>query len=146
MRPVYCSELGILEEFNKAAVEVKQLCGSSVHYHLGLAQRSAHDLTRGEYSHNDKNIINKTQCKNPESCTTINCGSRYQVPVYFHPSQQVLKSYKRATNMKWRLRAVGRGIQPEAKLIEAIRDDQTRRGSRSRPNSLLMTSKASTSG
>ena len=46
MRLVYCCELGILEEFNKAAVEVKQLCGSPVHYHTGFGTKK-HTTLRG---------------------------------------------------------------------------------------------------
>jgi hypothetical protein len=47
MRPVYCCGLGILEEVDKATVEVKQLCGSSVHYHARLGTKDVHTTLRG---------------------------------------------------------------------------------------------------
>jgi hypothetical protein len=47
----------ILEEVDKAAAEASSFVVHLYIIILGWAQRRAHDLTRGEYSHNDKNII-----------------------------------------------------------------------------------------
>jgi hypothetical protein len=57
MRPFYYYEMEILEEVDKAAAEASSFVVHLYIIILGWAQRRAHDLTRGEYSHNDKNII-----------------------------------------------------------------------------------------